>query len=72
MDAQLNTEDGRFVSAAYKKINKSPAADDSFGYSMRAQGTWKNNFHPRSAGRPNTVGSLTHRGPVPHNAAQQG
>ena len=47
MDAQLNIEDGRFVSAAYKPL----AADGPFGDDMRTDGMWKNSFHLGSAGR---------------------
>ena len=65
MDAQLNIEDGRFVSAAYRHL----AADGPFGDNMRSDGMWKNSFHLGSARRPLSGVLLTHPGPVPDRTA---
>ena len=65
MDAQLNIEDGGFVSVAYYPL----AEDGSFGDEMRTDGMWKNSFHLGSAGRPLPGVLLTYRGPVPDRMA---
>ena len=68
MDAQLNLEDGRFVSAVYQS---SSAQGRPFGNCLRADRMRKNRFHPVSARRRPLPGVLsTHRGPVPHHRAQ--
>ena len=41
------------------------------GNSLWADWMWKNPFHPGSARRPLSGVLSTHRGPVPHNRAQQ-
>ena len=65
VDAQLNIEDGRFVSAAYQPL----AADGPFDDDMRTDGVWKNCFHLGSAGRPLPGVLSTHRGPMPDRTA---
>ena len=69
IDAQLNLEDGRFVSAVYQS---SSAQGRPFGNCLRADRMRKKRFHPVSARRRPLPGVLlTHRGPVPHHRAQQ-
>ena len=65
MDAQLNIEDGLFVSAAYQPH----AADGPFGDDMRRDGVWKNSFLLGPARRPLPGVLSTHRGPVPDHTA---
>ena len=65
MDAKLNIEDGRFVSAAYQPL----AADGPFGGDMRTDRMWKNSFHLGSARRPLPGVLSIHRGLVPDRTA---
>ena len=66
MDAHLNFEDGRFVSAAYLPL----AVDGSLGDDMRADGMWKIVFILDLLEGPYR-GYSTHRGPVPNSTAYQ-
>ena len=66
MDAHLNFEDGRIVSAA----NLPLAVDGSFGDDMRADGMWKIVFILDLLEGPYR-GYSTHGGPVPNSTAYQ-
>ena len=64
MDAQLNLEDGRFVSAIYSTQQR------PLGISVRADRMWKNGLHPASARGPLQGDVSTYCDPVPHHRAQ--
>jgi hypothetical protein len=69
MDAQLNIEDGRFVSALYKSSFAAPQRPP-LSYHLWTVRMRKNSIHPRPAGGPLSRCLPARCGPLPYDSAQ--